>query len=57
MKINELRAILTENNFEYDIKKSKVLLLEYITPIIKEKYAVPFSNKVRTTDLSLIDIE
>ena len=56
MKINELRAILTENNFEYDNKKSKVLLLEYISPLIKEKYAIPFSNKVRTTDLSLIEI-
>ena len=56
MKIKELRSILEKNNFTYDDKKSKVLLLEYIEPTIKECYVVPFSNKVKTTDLSLIDI-
>jgi hypothetical protein len=56
MKIKELRNILKEYNFIYDDKKSKILLLEYIEPVINEKYVIPFSNKVKATDLSLIDI-
>ena len=56
MKINDLKDLLTAHHIEYDTKKSKVLLLEYLYDILPKKFILPFSNTVKTTDFSLIDI-
>jgi len=55
-KIIEIKDILTTQCIEFDPKQSKILLLEYLDKEFQHKYIVPFSNKVKTTDLSLIDI-
>jgi D-ribose pyranose/furanose isomerase RbsD len=56
IKINELRELLTKYEIEFDIKKSKVHLLEYLENELKNKYILPFSNTVKTSELSLVDI-
>lgn len=55
-KINEIKEVLATHSIEFDTKKSKVLLLEYLEAEFEHKYIVPFSNKVKTTDLNLIEI-
>ena len=56
MKINVLKDLLTAHHIDYDTKKSKVLLLEYLHDLLPKIFIMPFSNTVKTTDLSLIDI-
>ena len=55
-KIVELRKVLEHHNISFDAKISKVLLLEYLQDHIEKNYFIPFSNKIKTTELSLIDI-
>lgn len=55
-KIFEIKETLTNHNIEFDAKKSKVLILENLEKELEEKYVLPFSNKIKTTDLSLIEI-
>jgi len=55
-KINELKQLLTSHEIVFDVKKSKVMLLEYLEQTFKEAYAMPFSNKIKTSELSLIEI-
>ncbi len=56
IKINDLKQLLTKHHIEFDTKKSKVLLLEYLHDLLPKKFIMPFSNRVKTTDLSLIEI-
>jgi D-ribose pyranose/furanose isomerase RbsD len=56
IKINDLKQLLTKHNIEFDTKKSKVLLLEYLHDLLPKMFIMPFSNTVKTTDLSLIEI-
>ena len=56
IKINNLKDLLTSHHIDFDLKKSKVLLLEYLYDILPKKFILPFSNTVKTTDLSLIEI-
>ena len=56
MKINDLKDLLTAHHIEYDTKKSKVLILEYLYELLPNKFIMPFSYSVKTTDFSLIDI-
>lgn len=56
IKINNLKDLLTAHHIEYDTKKSKVLLLEYLHDLLPKMFIMPFSNRVKTTDLSLIEI-
>ena len=55
-KIHDIKTILSTHQIEFDQKKSKVLLLEYLESELENKYVVPFSNKVKTNDLNLIEI-
>ena len=55
-KISEIKEILTQHSIEFDPKKSKILTLEYLDKEFEHKYILPFSNKVKTTDLNLIEI-
>jgi hypothetical protein len=56
MKINGLKDLLTSYQIEYDTQKSKVLILEYLYDLLPKMFIMPFSNTVKTTDLSLIEI-
>ena len=56
IKINDLKQLLTKHNIDFDTKKSKVLLLEYLYDLLPKMFILPFSNTVKTTDLSLIEI-
>jgi len=56
IKINDLKQLLTKHNIDFDTKKSKVLLLEYLHDLLPKMFILPFSNTVKTTDLSLIEI-
>jgi len=55
-KISMIKDILIQHEIEFDSKKSKVLLLEYLETNFENKYVLPFSTKVNATDLNLIDI-
>jgi len=55
-KINEIKDILIKHEIEFDPKKSKVSILEYLESHFENKYVFPFSNKVKTNDLNLIEI-
>lgn len=55
-KIHDIKTILSTYQIDFDQKKSKVLLLEYLETELENKYVVPFSNKVKTNDLNLIEI-
>ena len=55
-KIVDLRKKLEENNITFEKKQSKILLLDYLQEYFENKYFMPFSNKIRTNDLSLIEI-
>lgn len=56
IKINTLRQLLTNHEIEFDAKLSKVHLLEYLECKLKQTYILPFSNTVKTSELSLIEI-
>ena len=56
IKINDLKNLLTNHKIEFDPKMSKVHLLEYLDYELKIKYILPFSNTVKTSELSLIEI-
>ena len=56
IKINDLKNLLTNHKIEFEPKMSKVHLLEYLNCELKEKYILPFSNTVKTSELSLIEI-
>lgn len=55
-KINDLRQLLISHEIEFDPKKSKVHLLEYLEHLFNKIYILPFSNTVKTSELSLIEI-
>ena len=56
MKIVDIRELLQSKNIEFDKKQSKILLLEYLQNYLEKTYFMPFSNKVNTNDLTLIEI-
>lgn len=56
LKITELRNLLEDKEIIFDKKQSKILLMEYLQNHLELQYFVPFSNKVNTNDLSLIEI-
>ena len=56
LKISELRKLLEEKEIMFDKTHSKILLLDYVKNYLESIYFTPFSNKVNTNDLSLIEI-
>lgn len=56
MKIVEIRELLQSKNIEFDKKQSKILLFDYLQNYLENKYFMPFSNKINTNDLTLIEI-
>ena len=56
LKIANLRALLEEKQIIFDKTHSKILLIEYLQNHLESQYFTPFSNKVNTNDLSLIEI-
>lgn len=55
-KISEIKETLITHQIEFDPKKSKVSLLEYLEPEFEKNYVLPFSNQIKTTDMNLIEI-
>ena len=55
-KINDLKQLLSSHEIEFDTKLSKVHLLEYLEHTLTKNYILPFSNMVKTSELSLIEI-
>lgn len=55
-KIGDIKETLINHQIEFDPKKSKVLLLEYLESEFEKKYVLPFSNQIKTNDLNLIEI-
>ena len=49
IKINDLKDLLTSHHIEFDTKKSKVLLLEYLRDLLPKMFILPFSNTVKTS--------
>ena len=56
LKIATLRILLEEKEIIFDKTHSKILLLEYLQKYLESQYFTPFSNKVNTNELSLIEI-
>ena len=55
-KIVEIKEILTSHNIDFKPKQSKILLLEEKSKEFENKYILPFSNKINTNDLNLIEL-
>tara|TARA_R110002012_G_scaffold271898_1_gene457209 strand:+ start:365 stop:1162 length:798 start_codon:yes stop_codon:yes gene_type:complete len=55
-KIVEIKEILTSQNIDFNPKQSKILLLEEKNKEFEDKYVLPFSNKINTNDLNLIEL-
>ena len=55
-KIKDIREILTKHDINFDPKKSKILLLDELQKDLEPKYAIPFNNSIKTTDMTLIEI-
>ena len=56
LKIANIRMILEEKQIVFDKTHSKIMLIEYLHNYLESNYFTPFSNKVNTNDLSLIEI-
>ena len=54
--IKEIKEILTNNNIEFNLKHSKILILEEIEKKLQEKFVLPYANTIKTSEVSLIDI-
>ena len=55
-KIIEIKEILTSHNIDFKPKQSKILLLEEKDKEFENKYVLPFSTKINTNDLNLIEL-
>lgn len=56
LKIADIRALLQNYQIQFDKNKSKILLLEELEELFKNKYVMPFSNKVKSSEVSLVKI-
>lgn len=56
LKIKDLKELLKKENIPFPEEKSKPLILEYLKTYLPENFLLPFSNKIKTNDLSLIEI-
>jgi hypothetical protein len=55
-KVNDIKELFKKHDISFDSKKSKVILLENFENTISDNYVIPFSNKIKSNDLSLIEI-
>lgn len=56
IKIKDLKELLKKENIPFNENISKPLLIDYLKRYLPENFLIPFSNKIKTSELSLIDI-
>ena len=56
LKIKEIRELLDNHQIQFNKNNSKILLLDEIKELFEKKFVMPFSNKIKSSEVSLITI-